>query len=86
MDWLMDRPYRMFGLMGGVFLVALGGLMYLGVQEQKQWDSFAVAHECKVTGKIAGYSTYGYYNGKYQHHWVPSKEVYTCNDGVEYTR
>jgi hypothetical protein len=86
MDWLMDRPYRMFGLMGGVFLVALGGLMYLGVQEQKQWDAFAAAHECKVTGKIAGHTAYGYYNGKSQSYWVPSKTVYTCNDGVEYTR
>jgi hypothetical protein len=70
----------------GVAAAMIGGLVAYSIYESKQWDAFAVAHECKVTGKIAGYSTYGYYNGKYQHYWVPSKEVYTCNDGVEYTR
>jgi hypothetical protein len=86
LDWMMDRPARMFGVMGGVFAVAVVGLGYLGVQEQKQWDAFAKAHECKVVGKIAGYSTYGYYNGKYQTYWVSSKTTYRCNDGIDYTR
>lgn len=82
----MDRPYRMFTLMGSVIVVAFIGLVYLSIQEQKAWDAFASTHECKVTGRIAGYSTYGYYNGKYQTYWVPSKTVYKCNDGIEYTR
>lgn len=86
MDWLSDRPYRMFGAMAAIILVSGTGLGYLSYQEQKQWDAFASTHECKVTGKIAGYSTYGYYNGKYQTYYVPSKTVYHCNDGVDYTR
>lgn len=69
----------------GVFAL-FGGAIYLGILEQKQWDAFAATHECKVTGKIAGYSTYGYYNGKYQTYWVPSRTVYHCNDGIDYTR
>jgi hypothetical protein len=86
LDWLVDRPYRTFTLMGSVFGVAIGGLLLLAGHEQKQWEAFAQTHECKVVGKIAGHTAYGYYNGKYQHHWVPSKTVYKCNDGIEYTR
>lgn len=86
MDWLSDRPYRMFGAMGTIFAVSVVGLGYLSYVDQKQWDAFASTHACKVTGKIAGYSTYGYYNGKYTTYWVPSKTVYHCNDGIDYTR
>jgi hypothetical protein len=58
----------------------------LAVMEQNQWEAFAAKHECKEVGKIAGHTAYGYYNGKYQTYWVPSKTTYLCNDGVEYTR
>lgn len=71
----------------GVGVLALIGVgVTLGVYEQKQWNAFAAEHQCKVTGKIAGYSTYGYHNGKYQTYYVPSRTVYMCNDGIEYTR
>lgn len=73
-------------LIGAGVVALFGGAIALAVVEQRNWDAFASTHECKVTGKIAGYSTYGYYNGKYQTYWVPSKTVYTCNDGIEYTR
>ena len=38
-----------------------------------------IAHE-------EGYTAYGYHNGKYQSFWVPSRDTYHCNDGVDYTR
>lgn len=86
LHWIIDRPARMFGVIGSVFAISVSGGVYLSVQEQKAWDAFAETHECKVTGKINGHSTYGYYNGKYTTYWVPSKTVYHCNDGVDYTR
>ena len=70
----------------GTAAALIAGAVALAVVEQNQWEAFAAKHECKVVGKIAGYSTYGYYNGKYQNHWTPGKTVYKCNDGVEYTR
>lgn len=70
----------------GTAAALIAGAVALAVVEQNQWEAFAAKHECKVVGKIAGYSTYGYHNGKYQTYWVPSKTTYRCNDGVDYTR
>lgn len=76
-----------FGLaMIGLGVSMIGGLVAYSVYESKQWDAFAAAHECQVTGKVAAHNAYGYHNGKYQYYWVPAKTVYKCNDGVEYTR
>jgi hypothetical protein len=79
---LITKPLFFFGVAGALVAGAVG----LSVYEQNQWNAFAAQHECKVVGKIAGYSTYGYYNGKYQTYWVPSKTTYRCNDGIDYTR
>ena len=70
----------------GLAVSMIGGLVTYSIYESKQWDAFAATHECKTVGKIAGYWSYGYYNGKYQYHWTRDKTVYKCNDGVEYTR
>lgn len=86
MNWLLDRPIRMFSVLGIGAVLAFGGLVALSIQDQKAWEAFSAEHHCQVVGKIAGYATYGYYNGKYQTHYVPSKTVYKCDDGVEYTR
>lgn len=86
MNWLADRPARMFGAFGVVTVLAFGGLAYLDIQEQKQWDAFAQAHACKKIAHQDGYTMYGYHNGKYQSFWVSSKDTYRCNDGVDYTR
>ncbi len=70
----------------GTAAALISGAVAFGVYEQNQWDAFAAQHECKVVGKNAGHTAYGYYNGKYQSYWVASKTTYLCNDGVQYTR
>ncbi len=79
---LISKPIFFFGLAGTL----IAGAVALGIHEQNQWEAFAAQHECKVVGKIAGHTAYGYYNGKYQSYWVSSKTTYLCNDGVQYTR
>lgn len=79
---LITKPLFFFGVAGAL----VAGAVALGVYEEGQWQVFAKEHQCKVVGKIAGYSTYGYHNGKYQTYWVPSKTTYRCNDGIDYTR
>lgn len=81
----MSPKVAFIGL-GIATVVGFGLLIAASIAEQKQWETFAATHECKVTGKIAGYMTWGFYNGKYQNYWVHSKTVYHCNDGVDYTR
>lgn len=80
------RPGVAFGGLGIATVAAFGLLLWAAAVEQKNWEKFAATHECKVTGKVAGYTTYGYYMGKYQTHYVPSRTTYHCNDGVDYTR
>ena len=79
---LITKPLFIFGVAGALVAGAVG----LSVYEQNQWNAFAAQHQCKVVAKIAGYSTYGYHNGKYQTYWVSSRETFRCNDGIDYTR
>jgi hypothetical protein len=82
-SWLADNS---LAILGAATLGLFGLGIYLGIQEQKQWDAFAVAHECKLIAHKSGYSMYGFHNGKYQTYYVPSQDTYHCNDGVDYTR
>lgn len=75
-----------YPLMGAGIIAIISGAIYLSAQEQKAWNEFAKAHECKVIAHQSGYTAYGYYNGKYQSYWVPSRDTYRCNDGIDYTR
>lgn len=86
MNWIADRPYRMFGTMALVTVGLFSVAVWAGIQEQKQWDAFSKEHQCKKIAHQDGYTMYGYYNGKYQSFWVSSKDTYRCNDGVDYTR
>ncbi len=70
----------------GTALAMVVGAVGIGIWEQNNWEKFAASHDCQIVGKIAGHTAYGYYNGKYQSFWVSSKEVFKCNDGIEYTR
>ena len=87
MNWLMDNFYM---VLGGAVLALIPAAIYLDIQEQKQWDAFAQAHECKLIAHANGFYTSGtgWSNGKYvtvsQYH--PSTNTYHCNDGVDYTR
>lgn len=83
MDKALDHPVISFT---SVAAVMIGTVVGLAIVDENQWQAFAKEHQCKVVGKIAGYSTYGYHNGKYQTFYVPSKTTYRCNDGIDYTR
>lgn len=82
-ETLMDKFYFIIG--SAIIVLVIVGI-WLGVQEQKQWDAFATAHDCKVTAHKEGYYAYSFYNGTYATHYVPSTDTYHCNDGVDYTR
>lgn len=65
--------------------------VWIGIQEQKQWNAFAKAHHCKKIAEIAGYYSTGtgvMSNGKIGTvtEWNPSRTTYHCDDGVDYTR
>lgn len=65
--------------------------VWIGIEEQKQWNAFAKAHHCKKVAEIAGYYSYGTgmtSNGKIGtvSQWNPSRETFRCDDGVDYTR
>lgn len=67
-------------------------LIYASLEEQKQWDEFAITHECKVVGKTtAEISTSigvvaGSGNAVIVTNTTPSKTGYLCNDGITYWR
>ena len=82
----MERLLRNPAILFGTAIALIGAAVAVSVVEQNKWEAFAAKHECKVVGKIAGHSAYGYHNGKYQHYWVSEKITYRCNDGVDYTR
>ena len=82
MERFIRNPVYLFAGAAALMGLAVG----FAIVEQNKWEAFAAQHECKVVGKIAGYNSYGYYNGKYQTYWVPAKTTYLCNDGVQYTR
>jgi Mg2+/citrate symporter len=65
--------------------------IWMGVIEQRRWNEFAKAHDCKKIAEIAGYYSTGtgvMSNGKIGtvSTWNPSRKTYRCNDGVDYTR
>jgi hypothetical protein len=74
-----------------VVLLVLAGVA--GVQEQKQWDAFAKAHNCKVVAKREGSTSTGVApiiggNGgvAVTTSSTPGQTAYLCDDGVTYWR
>ena len=76
-----------------VALIPLG--IWAAVEEQKEWEAFSVAHECKVVGRMRGSTQTGVgygmtSNGKFgtvvTTTSTPDKTGYLCNDGVTYWR
>jgi len=86
MDWIVDKPVRMFTVLGLTCAGLFGVAIWAGIEDQKQWDAFAKEHQCKQIAHINGYNAFGYVNGKYTTYWVSSKNTYHCNDGIDYTR
>jgi hypothetical protein len=76
-----------------VALIPLG--IWAAVEEQKEWETFSAAHECKVVGRMSGSTQTGVgygvtANGQFgtvvTTTSTPSKTGYLCNDGVTYWR
>lgn len=82
------------GLM--VFLILLIPIsIAAGIKEQKEWDQFAVAHNCKKVGHIKGHASIGSGVGVTANGSVgtvmtttttPDKNGFVCDDGVTYWR
>lgn len=77
----------------GAFLVALlGFVFYMAMADDKEWATFAAAHNCKVVGQISGSSTTAVgiapSNGAVTITpvYIPGKTGYQCDDGVTYWR
>jgi hypothetical protein len=79
-------------LLGGGAVVALLVLMgWLMVQESREWDAFASAHDCKRVAYISGemMPTYGVGSNGQMVFGVTSssgKTGWLCNDGITYYR
>lgn len=81
-----------------VFLVIvgiIGGVVWLGAESERRWQTFVVEHNCEVVEKINPTTTTGTgivygANGKPAvgaiTQTTPGKTVWACGDGVKYTR
>lgn len=72
---LSDWPGRIvFAVVLALFALNTVSI-YTSMVEQRRWDAFSVAHECKVVGRMNSSSSK-----------TPEKTGYACNDGVTYWR
>ena len=92
----MDRIFE--SLFGGpirvaaIVLVVMAMVLYATYLEQKQWEAFSVAHECKLVevkpSSLQSTTSVDPATGTIQvgtiH--VPEQKAYECNDGVVYWR
>lgn len=78
-----------------LFVALIVGMGYLIYRDEKQWEAFAKAHNCKIvavqSGDVVTIVTYSVGpNGQ----MIPTmgtastseKKTYKCDDGVTYTR
>jgi len=70
-------------------------LIWAEIEEDRQWEIFSAAHECKVVGRMSGSMQSGAGFGVAANGQVgtvitttsiPSKIGWLCNDGVTYWR
>lgn len=79
-----------------VFMAALIPLwVWALIEENRQWEAFSAAHECKVVGHMSGSTQPGIGFGVTANGQtgtmitttsIPSKTGWLCNDGVTYWR
>lgn len=69
--------------------------IWAAIEESKQWQEFAIQHDCKVTQKIKATTSTGYgyglmANGQMGTGMITTttaaKTAYLCDDGVTYWR
>jgi len=81
---------KIFVGIGALTICSIPLLIYAAVLEQRQWEEFSKAHDCKLVAHANGYYTSGtgWRDGKMitTSYYHPSRDTYRCNDGVDYTR
>lgn len=88
-DWLGRIILALFAFIVG-FLLALPFVVLQAADEQKQWDAFAIEHQCHVVTSTPSTTTMApIMVGKSlvlvpQTH--PGRATYLCNDGRTYTK
>ena len=91
--WYWKGGFHITGLAICFILLAVGIWLALWseAEDQRQWQAFVEAHECRVVGKVSG-STYVGVGGDSKGAVVTTviissdKTSYSCNDGVTYWR
>lgn len=70
---------------------AISALVYLDIEQNRQWEHFKIDHQCKLTGKISGdlyiapTFTFGGNGGVgIAMLGTPAKTGWLCNDGILY--
>lgn len=78
-----------------VFIIVIIGLVYLGIQSNKDWEIFKKEHSCKIVAQIRGTTVTGVGIGVSPNGGAvvvpvigrePNKTGWLCDDGVTYYR
>jgi len=87
--WNLNYHKFEIGLVTVVILLLIG-LGYAAIEENKQWEAFKIAHDCRVVGKQKGHVSTGYVStgngGGVVTTVSPDKTGWECNEGVTYWR
>lgn len=63
-------------------IILVGILVVIDCKRQADWIQFQKDHVCNKIGERAGYTTYLNKGGIYH----PRKNIYLCDDGIQYTK
>ena len=63
-------------------IIIIGIFIVIDVKRETAWIQFQKDHVCNKIGERAGYTTYLNKGGIYH----PKKNIYLCDDGIEYIR
>lgn len=94
MDWI-DRnfPLGFGGFMGAVTVGLIVIMCVVLANEERRWQEFKAAHECKVVGRMSGDVTTtvapiigGNGGVAFGVSVSPDKTGWQCNDGITYWR
>jgi hypothetical protein len=80
------EDWQLFGILA-LFVIVLGLAIYGGIEQERDWETFAAANHCRVTGVVAATSTTGIStSGHVVVLTTPEKRTYTCDNNFTVTR
>lgn len=83
-NWKEDWPMVICTI--GIIAIIIG-MVYLAIQDEKQWQQFKVDHNCKIVGESQSSGSYGLSSsGKMIWMTNPGSKTWLCDDGIQYTR